>query len=126
MSESFRLDSAASGREGQCDSAQFQGVLEATFVVVTSLLQEVTAMKEREKGKEREGKVRIHMGTLLPTGVGVKVMLPSGYRIQKPGPLFPLSLAAASGLNGSLGLARFALQDPDGCYLSCRLVTYCN
>ena len=90
MSESLRLDSAASGREGQCDSAQFQGVLEATFVVVTSLLQEVTAMKEREKGKEREGKVRIHMGTLLPTGVGVKVMLPSGYRIERPGPLLLL------------------------------------
>ena len=90
LSESFRLDSAASGREEQCDSAQFQGVLKATFVVVTSLTQEVTAMKEREKGKEREGKVRIHMGTLLPTGVGVKVMLPSGYRIQRPGPLLLL------------------------------------
>ena len=38
LSESLRLDSAASGREGQCDPAQFQGVLEATFVVATSLL----------------------------------------------------------------------------------------
>jgi hypothetical protein len=56
LSESLRLDSAASGREGQCDSAQFQGVLEATFVVVTSLLQEVTAMKERVRGKERGGR----------------------------------------------------------------------
>ena len=56
MSESLRLDSAASDREGQCDSAQFQGVLEATFVVVTSLLQEVTAMKERVRGKERGGR----------------------------------------------------------------------
>ena len=126
LSESFRLDSAASGREEQCDSAQFQGVLEATFVVVTSLLQEVTAMKEREKGKEREGKVRIHMGTLLPTGVGVKVMLPSGYRIQRPGPLLLLSLPDASGLNGSLGLARLALQDPDGCSLSCSFMAQRN
>ena len=66
------------------------------------------------------------MGTLLPTGVGVKVMLPSDYTIQRPGPLLLLVPLAASGLNGQLGLARFALQDPDGYSLSCRLVTQCN
>lgn len=56
MSESLRLDSAASGREGQCDSAQFQGVLEAT-TVVTSLLKKVSAIKKGTEGR-REGAER--------------------------------------------------------------------
>lgn len=55
LSESLSLDSASSSRDGASDSGQFQGVLEATFVVI-SLLQEVAVTQQREKGREgREG-----------------------------------------------------------------------
>lgn len=47
--------------------------------------------REGGKGGE-EGRRRMHIGALLPTGVGVKVMLPSGYRIQRPEPFAPVCL----------------------------------
>lgn len=58
----MRLDSAASGREGRCDSAQFQEVLEATIVVVISLLQGVTVLQQRETGRGRKERGRVQRG----------------------------------------------------------------